>query len=888
MRHSLSHTQLRSQLFRPISVASRGARRVRVNLSVAGAAGLLASSLLVTASAAAAASSDYAVTQLSIGADAYAVGSDPVTNTIYVGWYSGIAVIDGTTNTVTAQIAGVTAVDGGSVSAIAVDSATDTVYALGSGFLFVINGTTNTVTTSFNLPCAFPSMAVNSVTDMIYVTGCPAPGETDGDQGAVDVIDGATNTLTATIPVSVSQQFTSGVAVDTGTNTVYVADPGDGQLAVIDGATNTVTDRIAIPSVSNTGVAFDPASGLVYTADQKSNEVSVIDPATGSVSAVATGLTGAQGVALDPSTGTLYVVSMDGPAVDPSLGMTYVIDTASGAVADQFPRGGQFVTVPVSGGPAYIGGLLATSAITVATPSSENTMSPAIVGTTSFTFTVGQAGQAQLTASATPAATFSLATYLAGPTYSLTLPAGLTLSSSGLIAGSPAAGTGGSYTITVVASNGVAPSTSANVSLTIDEAPTITSADEVTFGTGVAGSFTVTANGFPAPTFAESGTLPAGVTFSSGVLSGTPAAGTAGSYPIQITATNTAGTAAQAFTLVVNPAPTSAPAALSDSDGSVALYTVGSDGNVWAYFPGAFTVVQQLTTTGDFVGTPAVVATSNGDIGIYARTTSGMIMGATEDGPGGTVSAWTQLGIAANLVSDPVALLTASGAIAIYGSDSGGAVEGISQSAAYSAFGSWQTLSPDEGFAGRPGVIQTSSGVIAIYATTSADSVLGTSQSAPFGPFGSWGQIGSATDLVSDPSVLLTASGAIAIYAADSGGAIDGISQSAPYSAFGSWQTLSPQDGFTGPPAVLQTSSGVIALYATTTSGTVLGTSQSVAFGPFSSWAQIGTATDLISNPMALITTSGAIAIYAADSSGEVSAISQSVSYGPFGSWTEL
>jgi large repetitive protein len=74
---------------------------------------------------------------------------------------------------------------------------------------------------------------------------------------------------------------------------------------------------------------------------------------------------------------------------------------------------------------------------------------------------------------------------------------------------------------------------------------------------GAAGSFAATATGVPAPTFSESGVLPAGVTFSAGapgagaVLSGTPAAGTAGSYPIRITAANSSGAATQAFTLTV-------------------------------------------------------------------------------------------------------------------------------------------------------------------------------------------------------------------------------------------------------------------------------------------------------------------------------------------------
>ena len=47
----------------------------------------------------------------------------------------------------------------------------------------------------------------------------------------------------------------------------------------------------------------------------------------------------------------------------------------------------------------------------------------------------------------------------------------------------------------------------------------------------------MTATGFPAPTFTETGSLPTGVTLPpAGVLSGTPTA--SGSFPITITAAN--------------------------------------------------------------------------------------------------------------------------------------------------------------------------------------------------------------------------------------------------------------------------------------------------------------------------------------------------------------
>jgi len=142
-----------------------------------------------------------------------------------------------------------------------------------------------------------------------------------------------------------------------------------------------------------------------------------------------------------------------------------------------------------------------------------------------------------------------------------TLPKGVSYLSSAALSGTPAAGSGGSYPITFTASNGITPDAIQHFTLVVDEAPAITSANTTTFRAGDVGSFQVTATGYPAPTFTETGPLPKGVTFSSsGMLSGTPAKGTAGTYGIVITASNTFGgtpspspdpSTTQAFTLTV-------------------------------------------------------------------------------------------------------------------------------------------------------------------------------------------------------------------------------------------------------------------------------------------------------------------------------------------------
>jgi len=179
---------------------------------------------------------------------------------------------------------------------------------------------------------------------------------------------------------------------------------------------------------------------------------------------------------------------------------------------------------------------------------------PAITSANSTTFTVGTVSSFAVTTTGFPTPTLTRG--------GVALPSGVTFTDNGdgtgTLSGTPAAGTGGTYAITFTAANGVGSNAVQNFTLTVNQAPAITSANNATFKVGTAGSFTVTTTGFPAPTLSESGALPSGVTFNAatGVLSGTPAANTGGTYPITFTASNgITPNATQSFTLTVNEAP---------------------------------------------------------------------------------------------------------------------------------------------------------------------------------------------------------------------------------------------------------------------------------------------------------------------------------------------
>jgi len=165
-------------------------------------------------------------------------------------------------------------------------------------------------------------------------------------------------------------------------------------------------------------------------------------------------------------------------------------------------------------------------------------------------------------------------------------------------------------------------------------APLITSASSTTFTVGSSGTFTVTASGYPAPSLTDGGSLPTGVTFNTttGALSGTPASGTNGSYPLTFTATNSAGTNTQNFTLTVQAA-----------SGEPTANFVGADATTQGSWQGKYgadgysianTTYQVLPSYATFASTGTPYTWASG-----ASTTDPRAL-AIPSGSGGVASCW--------------------------------------------------------------------------------------------------------------------------------------------------------------------------------------------------------------------------------------------------------
>ena len=249
------------------------------------------------------------VTTVASGPNPVAVAVNETTNMVYVADYAlgTVTVINGATNTPT------TIQTGGTNASmdLAVNATTNTVYALNEGtdvdnapfgcvltpgFVAVINGATNSVTKTIALPALAVQIAVNPVTNQIYVLTLSESCLGSGAGAAnVSVIDGSTDTITATISVPSGAIWPivfgeRSLAVDTLRNVIYALDGWNGggpnpvkaDLSVIDGTTNTVKATIQV-DYSDTELLFNQTTNTVYVLDEDANQLYVIDGATDTV-----------------------------------------------------------------------------------------------------------------------------------------------------------------------------------------------------------------------------------------------------------------------------------------------------------------------------------------------------------------------------------------------------------------------------------------------------------------------------------------------------------------------------------------------------------------------------------------------------------------------------
>ena len=195
------------------------------------------------------------------------------------------------------------------------------------------------------------------------------------------------------------------------------------------------------------------------------------------------------------------------------------------------------------------------------------------------------------------------------------VPAGLTLSSGGVLSGTPTTATTFSFTVKATDSTGSHIGSKA-YSVTISPSTGVT-LSPATFASGTVGapySQTITAAGGTSPyTFAiTSGSLPAGLTLSSGgVLSGTPTTAAVSNFTIQATDTGANHIGTQSYSLTISPANDLVLSPATVANGTVgAAYsqtitaTGGSGSYTFAISGGSLPAGLTLSSAGVISGTP--------------------------------------------------------------------------------------------------------------------------------------------------------------------------------------------------------------------------------------------------------------------------------------------
>lgn len=192
--------------------------------------------------------------------------------------------------------------------ASAVNPATNMVYVVdsgppqstGKGTLFAVNGASNSIVSTLPGLDGPVAVDVDSGTNTIYIANV--------NTNKVSVVSGTSNALVATIPVGASP---SAVAVDQTTHTVYVANSKDGTVSVINGTTNAVTATIPVGVTGLDLIAVDPVLNQIYLASNQgySEGIAVIDGKSGGLGTTLYLKNTPQALAIDPATHTLYAES---------------------------------------------------------------------------------------------------------------------------------------------------------------------------------------------------------------------------------------------------------------------------------------------------------------------------------------------------------------------------------------------------------------------------------------------------------------------------------------------------------------------------------------------------------------------------------------------------
>ncbi len=226
---------------------------------------------------------------------------------------------------------------------VAVSPDTSRLYAseISNDTVAVMNTRTNRLITRIPVGDGPTAIGLNRATNLIYVE--------NRFENSISVIDGATNTVVATIPTP-TYGVSTRIGVNPLTNRIYAISGEDPTaVVVIDGATQAIITSIYVDYVAKE-IDVNPATNRIYVTkfhvgDLGTNEVVVIDGAADTVIAhIPLGSYGdGRGLGVNPTTNRIYVTA--GPALRNNV--LVVIDGATNTILAVVDLGGRLPGVGV-------------------------------------------------------------------------------------------------------------------------------------------------------------------------------------------------------------------------------------------------------------------------------------------------------------------------------------------------------------------------------------------------------------------------------------------------------------------------------------------------------------------------------------------------------------
>ncbi len=218
-----------------------------------------------------------------------------------------------------------------------------TVYVADAGAnnVAVINGATGTVTATIPVGKTPEGIAAPADGARVYTAnecaGCTS--------NTVSVIDTGTDKVTATVPLG--DTGADAIALTPDGTRAYVANPGSGSVSVINTSTNKVEATVPVPDA--VAIAISPSGTVAYVTEFSGNALATINIASNSVGPTILVGTHPSAVAVSPDGSTVYVANQGSDDVS-------VIDAKTDKVtatytAGEFPQG---IAVTPDGSTLYV------------------------------------------------------------------------------------------------------------------------------------------------------------------------------------------------------------------------------------------------------------------------------------------------------------------------------------------------------------------------------------------------------------------------------------------------------------------------------------------------------------------------------------------------------